>query len=916
MDTNSSRLKNRFASAVLGLTVLLLGGLVNLPYRYIERDGRWIGNLQAGDTDVDRRVDHLPTMAGWPFRYWVYYEHEGDVQQRYWSPLHLAWNVVMSVLVATLVFGFTQWRFRMIVSARNRHFTRRLFDISVAIFILLIPLVAYMHADRAKAKQWQTIGQATRFGNCYVSTWLPEPIVDRLPSNLVDTLSRIRHARLNRATDEIISLVVASETLTSLEFTGGDFTASPLEPLSANVHFNAISITGRDLDESLVDSVSRLPWLTELFLDETNLDSTLLRRLDAMQNLRRVGLRNTKVRLSQLGRPDWSATVEHLRLPRPAEGVADELTLDGWPRLRMLTIVRRTLRLNDETLSLRLLNLPKLEVLFLDRVQKHSLTAKNLPRFLRIEEDVQTLFFALGITHHVPGLTWLSELHLENLASMRRIGCYARDLESLFIENAPGLRHLELGSYQVHVGGTAKLDGVDRDRCQQWIHSLGASDGPVMLDLTALPMDHIDLSALVENPRIRHLRLGNSGVTFQQIQHLSGMSQLEKLDLRDCPLEANQLVWLVDHLPNLTDLLVDVGNLETLDLTSRAKLRYLKTTRFERLRHLRLEDVPNLYGFLHFARTPQQFTIRNAPSLRGIAMEQPWPASAQIDGLRDLEWFSVGGPAVDDSVVDALLSCETMDRLTLAHASVSRQKLMQLGKFRELTVLNLPGAPVDDEVTAGWQKLKRLQEVNLDDSKISVGTFAWLSGIDSLRRLAINRVNVDDAAADALGGFVQLTALELADTSMNPDSLIRLLHQDTLERLDLSGWQLNSELLDALTNCRAMEWLTMHRCKVGEAALARILEQNPDVRIDLGEYPNGYSAGMIAKLQQRIASRPGRFLMKGISTIDNTFELIDSHLEPHEVFAAGTQQRGPQQRFYVPGEIDPDQFRPGPSRVR
>lgn len=900
------------------MTVLSLTGLVNLPYRYVERDGRWIGNRQFADNDSMQEVAPLPTMAGWPIRYWVRYPFEDQIEDRYWSTPKLLVNLGLGIALAAIVFAFTRFRHRAIASAGERRSTRLMFDLSFAMVILLAPLAMIALAQRTKSQHWRTIRQANRFGNCYVSSWLPAPIANGLPAGLVAVFSRLRDVELVRPDATVLKEVFAVETLTGFRFHEGRVDADLLGDLSSNVHFSYAHFLRCRMDEALLDSISRSPWLVELSLRNTNLDSEMFHRLDSMQHLRSVDVLGTQVQVSQLGKPDWSSSVVSLRLPRPNTSTDKTLTIDGWPRLRTLVVIRRSFRLNESTLTVRLSHLPNLEDLYLDRVQKHALIVNDLPRLSRIDENATELFFELGTHDSVPGLTWLTDLHLNDVPSLTRVGCFARDLRTMSINKAPNLRRLEMGSYRVFANG-AMLESVDRDRCQTWIDVLGAGDGPVIVDLTALPLAGIDLQPLVANPRIRHLRLGNTGVSFEQIKGLGEMTQLERLGLGDCPLEQDELSWLLEHFPQLTELHVDVTRLETFELAGNRDLRRLGLTIFEQLRDLRIADVPDLDCHLHLACAPQRILIRNAQSLRGLAVEQPWPKDAEVSGFRDLDWFAAGGAEADDSLVDALLLCETVDRLTLAHTSISPEKLCELGSLTKLTSLVLPGSPVDDEVTANWRPLTRLQELDLGDTSVSVGTISWLQEIASLRRLAINRVSLTDAAAAALAELMQLTELELADASVNSQLLIPLLRGDNLERLDISGVPLRKDFVDALANCDSINWLTMHQCQLSNESLQQIANAKPLLRIDLGEQTEGYSAELIANLAKRLdesESEPSDLLANLIITASDTFEVIESEAAQDGVENVASSDARPRQTHRYqegqPGLIDPERFRQAP----
>lgn len=901
MDPRSGKWKNRLAGGVLAGVVVVFMVVVNLPCDYVERDGNWVGNRQFGDNDINRRYDELPMMAGWPLRYWVRYTHEDHVSDRYWSLRSLLLNAGFGVIAASFVFAFTCWRHRRIESSRNPKLTRMLFDGAVACAILLTPLTLYIIAQRSSRAHWLLVRQATRFGNGYVSSWVPAPIASRLPEGVSRLAARLRHVKLISPDPVLVRQLARQETLTGFEFIGGRYSGDDLEGLKTSRYFGAAYIRNRKLDDGLIDAISRLPWLAELSFRGTDLNTEQFRAFDDAKLLRWLNVNGTQLELSQIGTPAWSDTIRHLYLPRPPSGVAGELTIDGWPKLETLAVARSSLTPNPETLTLRLSRLPQLSLLMINRMQKHSLYLKDLPQLPNIDEDTASLFFTLGENDLAPGLTWVTDLHLDNVASLNHVGCFARDLRSLSIREAPRLRSIELGAYMVFASGTAMLEPVDSVRCQSWVNQLGRGDGPVAVDLTALPLSDVDLSPLRENPRIRHLRMGNTGVSFDQLRGLKGMTQLEKLDVKDCPLEEDQLAWLIDNLPGLRGLNVDVSRLTSLSLCELGLLRSLDTNRFERLRDLKVVDVPELRGRLHLVSAPEQLTIRNAQSLRGLAVEQPWPKNAVVDGLRDLEWFAAGGVELDDSVVDALLGCENVDRLTLAHTSITPEKFAELGELVELTSLIVPGRQVDDRVTAHWQTMKMLQEVNLDESSVSVETFRWLARIESLRKLSIKRVRLDDASASVLAGLVQLTHLEIADVEMDPQFLISLLKEDSLEHIDLSGWTLDEPLIDALAKSRSMETMTMHRCEVSDDALEKIASSVPRVKFDLG------SERVIPEREALEARFVDQELDEGdvamIMTSDNSYELID------EDVVGGHRPLQMMRPFSKPGSIDPERFR-------
>ncbi len=931
-DRRPSIRKNRIGGGVLAVTVIVLFAVANLPFDYVERNGDWVGSWQTSDGGAIRYANAMPTMAGWPFRYWVRYELQDRTEDRYWSSLSLFANLVAAVVCGTLVFSFLQLRHRAIESARNRRFTQRMFDATVAVAIVSLPLVVFGLAARTHAQHRRFVERASRFGNCQLSCWLPEPFAASFPAGLVDAWTRVRYVKLFNPDDRIVREAASLATLTGFDFRGGQYDADSLNGFLSSHHCATARITYRELDDQLLSSLLELPWLVELGLNGTNLDSEMFHRFDNVQHLRWVDVQETKIELSRLGKPQWSQSAELLRFPRPRRGTSDSLSLSGWPRLRRLTVDRRSVRSNGSTLTLRFSHLPKFETLVVDRVQKHALTCTDLPQFKGIFEDVEVLFFERGRQSAVPCMTWLTALQIDGAASLTEISCFARDLESLSIRNAPALRRLKLGSYLVSAGDEIRsFETVDAQHCQSWIDHLGGGDGPVRVELIALPLAGIDLSPLVNNSRIRHLRLTKTGVSFEQIKSLDGMTQLETLDLHDCRLEQGDFAWLINRFPLLRDLRVDTALIKKFELTQGDRLQSLTTTTFQQLSDLRVVDVPDLIFDLHMVLAPQRLVIRNAPSLRGIAVEQPWPGGAELSGLRDLEWFLAGGAKLDDAIVDALFECDEVDRLMLAHTSISKERLSALGKFSRLSSLIVPGALVDDDVTAHWKSMTMLQELNLDDSAVSEGTFRWLAGIESLRRLSVNRISLTDTAAIALSGLTQLSELRIADATLNPRPLITLLNAGVLERLDVSGTPMKQDLVDAICRCPSMKWLTVHRGQISEDLLQQLIAANSGLVIDVGAAAERYSKETIAALTERFEQArfgPSSEWIGVVSTVVQGLSMIESVAStgaptisvPIDSPGAGIPLgampqfggRAGVDQFQRSGTIDPDRFRSVP----
>ncbi len=850
-DPRRLLVKSRIAGTLLAAIVLAAFALANLPYQYVETELDWVGFLEVPNGGSYRVHQSLPVMAGWPLRYWIRYDDGLAVEDRLWLPWRLGYNLALALLIAAGVYLFLQIRRRKMIERPDSIGLRRFFDCSVALAIVAVPGVIFGWHYWTSRQHRNLALQVSPIGSSCLSCWLPSPINNHVPAGLKRSFVRLREIHVFGASQQIAQAVCSVPSLASIHFYSGEFDSQPLDRLSSKCHLCALQLSRRDLGDSDLDSIVALPWLRQLRLSRTNLDSEQLRRFDRMP-LRLVDLSFTDIELGRLGKPDWSSTVERLSLSRPNDGIPASLTLEGWPRLKVVRVERRSEIMNDAVLSLRLVDLPRLERLCIDRVQKHDLCLKNVPRLARVDEEIADLRFVISANTKIPGRTWVRSLEIDGADSLSEFDCFARDLERLSINRANGLRRFSLGSFLTTLVGETFPQDVDPEQCQRWIDHLGEMHGPPKLDLSFLPLGLNDLSSLAHNDGVRHLQLSETGLVYDQVKKLEGMQQLESLYIGSTPLAEDALAWLLDRFPNVEVMMSDVKRLTHFDLRGRDHLKELHLTPLEQLRELRIVDLPRLRTDIRLTRAPDVLEIRNAPSLRGFAMEGPWPENATFEGLRDLEWFTGGGEGINDEVVDQVLRCDSLDRLTLAYPAVSQDTLRRIGNLRELTFLALPGTPLNDDVVRDWSALTGLWEVNLDDTQISVETIGWLSRIESLRRVSIKRVALNEAAADALGELTQISELYLAGVPIAPSKLRRLLRHGGLETLDLSGWKVDPELVDLIcSDGFALKHLVLRDTEVDQDSLQRLMDAAQSMYVDLDRVPGGLPDSLVAELSRR-----------------------------------------------------------------
>ena len=208
-------------------------------------------------------------------------------------------------------------------------------------------------------------------------------------------LLRIRSVDLISADANATALACRTNSLVTLTGRSSNVKAEHLLPLIENPHFRGLQISRQDLESPLVEAIARLQNLNQLDLSRTNLNRDELLKLDQLA-LRKINLTNTKVKLSEIGKPSWSQTAEVVSLSRPTGGSKDSLEVDNWPNLQSLRVYRQN---NHETHTF---GKPSALIMQPDRNQKHDLELENLPVLSTFDEGLGFLQTILPPMHDCP----------------------------------------------------------------------------------------------------------------------------------------------------------------------------------------------------------------------------------------------------------------------------------------------------------------------------------------------------------------------------------------------------------------------------------------------------------------------------------------------------------------------------------
>ena len=843
-------LKYRLTSGLLVAVVILFFVAVNLPYQYVEVEQIWLGQLDFPASQEGGQVE-MPVMGGWPLRYVVGYPTESEVVYRLWEPLLLGVNLLFGLLVCWFVYWFLSFRHRSLYHEKESGRRRIWFDSFFAFCILAIPTGIVAVKAWTPYQQKKIAAQLSRNGNFFVSAWVPEIIESQLPQSLKRWLLEVRQIRLTGATPEILRRVVEIPTLVALHSYGGKHDPDTFKALGKSLHFNSLLISNGSLSDDEVSVIARLPWLKHLKLAGTPLTAEQFHQFDQLP-LMTVDLQATGIAYEEIEGVDWAKTCELLWLSRPPNGVSNSISFEDWTRLRTLWVKRRTYELNEAVLGLHFYNLPQLQRLCLDRVQKHDLSFVKVPRLASVEEEIVDARFVLNDNYLVPGLTWVRNLTVDGADSLNEIGCYAKDLEQLRLGDSPNLKKLRLGAYLVTLTGNVIPQQTDPEKCRRWIRYLGERRGPYELDLGYLPLKGIDLTPLSQNVEIQQLNLNGTYVDFSQVKQIGSMSQYNSLDARTTLLRGQDFEELLEQFPEMDRLLINGEQIHSLDTRDRDRLKYLGVSTMREIEKVSLLNQPRMRTSLTMIASPKVLHIENVPGLEGLSLEGPWPVSATLSGLRDLEWFAGGGTELTDEIAGEVLKCSHLHRLTFAYPSISRGTLSGIGKLKELISLALPGTLVDDEMVRSWRNVHDLWEANFDDTSVSAETIIWLTRMQSLRRLSLNRIGLDESTVQAIVALRQICELHLENTPLPPEALSTLLQYGHLEVLNVTGWDFSEALLSVLEkDAKRLNHLIVRDRDLSLELFRRSMDLSDQIYVDVSVLPEGLTNEEVTSIHER-----------------------------------------------------------------
>lgn len=250
--------------------------------------------------------------------------------------------------------------------------------------------------------------------------------------------------------------------------------------------------------------------------------------------------------------------------------------------------------------------------------------------------------------------------------------------------------------------------------------------------------------SLARLARLEKLSMDQSSMTLEGWAQLAKLSDLQQLDLRDCPVNNEQLIAAVSGMSKLRALRMSGKSGQTsVDDTGLA-------------------------------------VVSNCPELKALAIDDLWVTTAGIQHLKantKLVELYAGGTTIDDDAALVLAKLPALKKLRLSRTGIGLSALESLSSLplEDLDISEASG--IDDDSLVALGKIKSLKRLNLWRDTVSDEGVVHLAGLTNLEWLNLDNTHLSDAGLPHLSGLSKLTFLHLGSTGVTDagmDSLVSL----------------------------------------------------------------------------------------------------------------------------------------------
>ncbi len=740
--------------------------------------------------------------SGWPIKFYNKIEYPGlpSLQTLSWSQLWL--NLIVWTLIASCVAVY----FRLSQTGKESERTKvparlgqvKLLDLFVIMLLFAMAAGYWRLLEYRKRMEVQLAKTIVEHGGT-VETQVIAPAILRqmFPQEYLFIFARITAATLESPSDLLLEQVLSVTELRCLRLGGGDYDLAKLKELRLLPFLRELRVSGRELDGAAIAVIGSCKQLLSLNLMRTNVSDEGIHAISDMPRLRSVNLVHTSVSLSKIGKPNWAQTVQDLFLPHPGrddavdtsleEGVCHKHIIRGWPELRLLRCVEHDELENDRSVDLEIADCPRLATIGLDVFQRFDLHLSNLAELTQIAAELPQWVSRISAKVKTGKDISIRKLHVNQVPKLTNLVVAGKGLEEIALQTAD-VERLRISSAYLW-NPTAQANGATRRQTnfddglslairQAWIDQLGRNDGPIKVDLSWSNLEGVNLSPLVGNRGLQDLDLSHSFVSDEQLLQLAGSPSLRRIQLLGSDISGASLGKVLSELTSIKELRTNSPNVRLLNLESLENVERIFQGQEPRdIVRLRLVSMPNLKEAFENRSPLQSCQLVDIPSVRGLSFQSHLPANTTIEGLRDLQFFSAGGPTVTDKILMEVLACKQLKSLTLAYATnVSTDALAQISELPELEYLALPGCNIDIPFVQSIKKLKKLRGIVLDDTLITDEFFEGVELAD-MKQFSVNRTKVTDPFVQKILAKPTLTKIGLAGIEL---SIVREISVRTL----------------------------------------------------------------------------------------------------------------------------------------
>ncbi|MEM9825519.1 MAG: hypothetical protein AAF958_02960 [Planctomycetota bacterium] len=828
------------SSLALSGLIAAVGVLSNLRYEYAE-----VNLVHYGNFDLPASASTMSSTRLWKsgYPYLVSYElrvrdkirRSGDLPEDQPTPgtllredFHSTALVANIFLWAVLCVGGG-----MLVYLRPAPGTspwkRRVADGLMASVIVAIPASFVGYHTWRQSRQTELIDRVRQQGICATSAYVPVVVADQLPLGITKLLQRLREVALIRPEPELLADVMSRPTLVRLTLQAPR-NINRIRWDEYDGRLTNVILFGTRVDHDIQELLRRNRQLLELSIIACRFDPNGLDTVMEIPHLRSLNLRSSQVDISRIRKPAWEQNLLDLVLP-VGQAAGESFVADGMVSLQRLSLLQKDQRTRPWPTRVQLRNLDALEKITIDSQRLIRLRAENLPRLTRIESRNTSDALSDRISD-AGQMVRFAGLELSQCPSLHRLDVMATRTRDLDISKAGGLRHLVIGSYRMSRLGQAYRTPIQIQRSQAFLKQVGQSESLREVRFIGVTLSDCDLSDLGKNKKLRKIWFNGCRLDAANLRQMGTMPALTLVDLGDGMLRDEDLVELKRLMPRLTDLSADMSEVRELRIGNDSPLNRLQSPPFDAIESFELLGESRLEFGMNLGPNLRHLRIDAAPRLRGLAILGPVPADVAMGAFRDLKYFEVGGPEIDDRILASLRDCVEIERLMLAYTHISQPTLEWIGTLEELRSLSLPGSPLTDSLVEGWSGLRSLWNLDIADTQVDLSAVQLARRNESLRFLCLDRVSLSDAAKNELGKLDQVTHLSIEDQRFTDDQIDAICALP-LDYLNLSGCALTPAQWDRVCAVSSPRLVVLRNNDLPIESLARGLCENPSLMVDV-----------------------------------------------------------------------------------